>query len=134
MGMASNTIIILLGSLAMLHSLPLLHALPNRSTTVHRILPGGRVKSHGGFLGGYGFKITGLTRSYAEPDFVLRSRQQQPQQQQQQPQESDGLEVVEQLSVEAQLPEVEEKLPAVSGDDNSNVNDDFGDFPFQLVN
>merc|ERR1712179_258946 len=91
MGMASNTIIILLGSLAMLHSLPLLHALPNRSTTVHRILPGGRVKSHGGFLGGYGFKITGLTRSYAEPDFVLRSRQQQPQQQQQQPQESDGL-------------------------------------------
>merc|ERR1712179_771030 len=128
MGMASNTIIILLGSLAMLHSLPLLHALPNRSTTVHRILPGGRVKSHGGFLGGYGFKITGLTRSYAEPDFVLRSRQQQPQQQQQQPQESDGLEVVEQLS----MVEVEEKLPAVSGDDNSNVNDDFGDFPFQL--
>ena len=32
----------------------------------------GRVKSHGGFLGGYPFKVSGLTRSFALPDFVLR--------------------------------------------------------------
>ena len=30
------------------------------------------MKSHGGFLGGYPFKVSGLTRSFALPDFVLR--------------------------------------------------------------
>ena len=52
--------------------LPLSQSLPLQSTTVHRVDSEGRVKSHGGFLGGYPFKVSGLTRSFALPDFVLR--------------------------------------------------------------
>ena len=48
------------------------YSLPLQSTTVHRVDAAGRVKSHGGFLGGYPFKVSGLTRSFALPDFVLR--------------------------------------------------------------
>ena len=48
------------------------HSLPLQSTTVHRVDASGRVKSHGGFLGGYPFKVSGLTRSFATPDFILR--------------------------------------------------------------
>ena len=88
----------------MFHSLPSLHGLPLRSTTVHQALPSGRVRSHGGFLGGYGFKITGLTRSYNEPHFVLGGQQQQ-----QQRQESQRIEVEEELPVV----EKEETLPVV---------------------
>ena len=58
----------------MLLLLPCALALPLRSTTVHRLAPSGRVRSHGGFLGGYPFRVTGDTRSYATPDFVLRPR------------------------------------------------------------
>ena len=54
--------------------LPCALSLPLRSTTVHRLAPSGRVRSHGGFLGGYGFRLSGDTRSYATPDFVLRPR------------------------------------------------------------
>ena len=54
--------------------LPCALSLPLRSTTVHRLASSGSVRSHGGFLGGYGFRLTGDTRSYATPDFVLRPR------------------------------------------------------------
>lgn len=47
---------------------------PLRSTTVHRLLPSGKVRSHGGFLGGYGFRVSGNLRSFATPDFLLRPR------------------------------------------------------------
>merc|ERR1712210_399898 len=48
------------------------YSLPLQSTTVHRVDAANRVKSHGGFLGGYPFKVSGLTRSFATPDFILR--------------------------------------------------------------
>ena len=56
----------------LLASLQSSHSLPLQSTTVHRVDATGRVKSHGGFLGGYPFKVSGLTRSFAPPDFILR--------------------------------------------------------------
>ena len=62
-----------LASLLLLASFPPpTHSLPLQSTTVHRVDASGRVKSHGGFLAGYPFKVSGLTRSFATPDFILR--------------------------------------------------------------
>ena len=62
-----------LASILLLASFPSpTHSLPLQSTTVHRVDAAGRVKSHGGFLGGYPFKVSGLTRSFATPDFILR--------------------------------------------------------------
>merc|ERR1712215_259040 len=115
LGMATNTILLLLlGSLPMLlEGLPIL-----QSTTVHRILPNGRVKSHGGFLGGYGFKITGLTRSYVQPDFVLRGLHQQEQYG-----ESQRLEVEDQEYGEPHRFEVEEQLSLVEEEEKFPVLD-----------
>ena len=45
---------------------------PLSSTTVHRVMDSGAVRSHGGFLGGYPFKVSGQTRSFARPDFRAR--------------------------------------------------------------
>jgi hypothetical protein len=62
---------------ALLPLLLLLHPAPLpglRSTTVHRLHPSGRVSSHGGFLAGYGFRVSGQTRSFATPDFLLRGQ------------------------------------------------------------
>ena len=65
--------LLLLASLLLLGSIPSSsYSLPLQSTTVHRVDAAGRVKSHGGFLGGYPFKVSGLTRSFAPPDFILR--------------------------------------------------------------
>ena len=67
--------LLLLSSLLLVASLPSSsYSLPLQSTTVHRVDALGRVKSHGGFLGGYPFKVSGLTRSFATPDFILRPR------------------------------------------------------------
>ena len=63
-----------LASLLLLASFPPpTHSLPLQSTTVHRVDASGRVKSHGGFLAGYPFKLSSIqTRSFATPDFILR--------------------------------------------------------------
>ena len=63
-----------LASILLLASFPSpTHSLPLQSTTVHRVDAAGRVKSHGGFLGGYPFKVSSIqTRSFATPDFILR--------------------------------------------------------------
>merc|ERR1712080_377484 len=64
---------LLLASLLLIASLPSSSfSHPLQSTTVHRVDAADRVKSHGGFLGGYPFKVSGLTRSFATPDFILR--------------------------------------------------------------
>ena|ERR1719500_2124523 len=64
---------LLLASLLLVASLPSSsYSIPLQSTTVHRVDAANRVKSHGGFLGGYPFKVSGLTRSFATPDFILR--------------------------------------------------------------
>ena len=65
--------LLLLASLLLVASLPSSsYSIPLQSTTVHRVDAANRVKSHGGFLGGYPFKVSGLTRSFATPDFILR--------------------------------------------------------------
>ena len=97
--------------------LPLSQSLPLQSTTVHKVDSEGKVKSHGGFLGGYPFKVSGLTRSFALPDFVLRPG---------------GIprEVVEEESTE----EKEENSAALDLDSlDLETSSDVGQFPYNLA-
>ena len=97
--------------------LPLSQSLPLQSTTVHRVDSEGRVKSHGGFLGGYPFKVSGLTRSFALPDFVLRPG---------------GIprEVVEEESIEEQ----DDNSAALDLDSfDLETGSDVGQFPYNLA-
>ena len=72
--MSPSSLLLLVSSLPQYFLLPLPEADPGLSTTVHRILPDGTIKSHGGFLAGWPFKVSGQEREHVDPDFCRKLR------------------------------------------------------------